>query len=67
MRCIMDQLHEELKQPMLLLPADPVSTDSDGEEPNHQNKRLLGGTTLTHDENQPNGVLYCNSFHIFSY
>ncbi|XP_022789147.1 ubiquitin carboxyl-terminal hydrolase 20-like [Stylophora pistillata] len=51
LRCIMDQLHEEIRQPVLSLTTDPESSDSDDEEPNHQNKRLLGGTSLSHTEN----------------
>lgn len=55
LRCIMDQLHEELKQPVLLFPEDPVSSDSDNDEPNHHNKRLLGGTSLSHHGNLHDG------------
>ena len=49
LRCIMDQLHEELKQPVPSLTEDSLSSDSDDDEPNHHNKRLLGGTSLPHD------------------
>lgn len=55
LRCIMDQLHEELKRPVPSLTVDPVSCDSDddNDDRNHQNKRLLGGTSLA-----PNGNLH---------
>lgn len=55
LRCIMDQLHEELKRPVPSLTEDPVSCDSDddNDDRNHQNKRLLGGTSLA-----PNGNLH---------
>ena len=57
LRCIMDQLHEELKQPMLSLMEDSLSSDSEDDEPNHHNKRLLGGTSLPHDGNLHNGIV----------
>ena len=41
----MDQLHEELKQPVFSQPVEHFS-DSETEEPNHQAKRLLGGTSF---------------------
>lgn len=56
LRCIMDQLHEEMRQPLLSLTTDPDSSESDDEEPNHQNKRLLGGTSLSHTENLQDGT-----------
>ena len=56
LRCIMDQLHEELKQPVPLLVEDSESSDSDDDEPNHHNKRLLGGTSLPHSKNLQNGM-----------
>ena len=52
----MDQLHEEMRQPLLSLTTDPGSSESDDEEPNHQNKRLLGGTSLSHTENLQDGT-----------
>lgn len=55
LRCIMDQLHEELKQPVPSLAEDSESSDSDDDEPNHHNKRLLGGTSLPHSESLQNG------------
>lgn len=57
LRCIMDQLHEELKQPLPSLMEDPASTESDDndDEPNHHNKRLLGGTSLPHNGNLHDG------------
>lgn len=42
LRCIMDQLHEELKQPVFSLPVEQLS---ETQEPIHQAKRLLGGTS----------------------
>ena len=51
----MDQLHEEMRQPLLSLTTDPDSSESDDEEPNHQNNRLLGGTSLSHTENLQDG------------
>lgn len=55
LRCIMDQLHEELKQPVPPLSEEQVSSDSDDDEPNHHNKRLLGGTSLPHNGNLHDG------------
>lgn len=52
----MDQLHEELKQPVPSLAEDSESSDSDDDEPNHHNKRLLGGTSVSHSENLQNGM-----------
>ena len=57
LRCIMDQLHEELKQPVPSLTEDLLSSDSDDDEPNHHNKRLLGGTSLPHDGNLHDGIV----------
>jgi len=51
----MDQLHEELKQPVPSLTEAPVSSDSEDDEPNHHNKRLLGGTSLPHTGNLHDG------------
>lgn len=53
----MDQLHEELKQPVPSLTEDSLSSDSDEDEPNHHNKRLLGGTSLPHDGNLRDGII----------
>lgn len=53
----MDQLHEELKQPVPSLTEDSLSSDSDEDEPNHHNKRLLGGTSLLHDGNLRDGII----------
>ena len=55
----MDQLHEELKQPVPSLTEDPVSCDSDddNDDRNHQNKRLLGGTSLAHNGNLHDGMV----------
>ncbi|KAL9988519.1 hypothetical protein ACROYT_G002974 [Oculina patagonica] len=55
LRCIMDQLHEELKQPVPSMEEDSESSDSDDDEPNHHNKRLLGGTSLPHSGNLQDG------------
>ena len=52
----MDQLHEELKQPVPSLGEDSESSDSDDDEPNHHNKRLLGGTSLPCSKNLQNGM-----------
>ena len=52
----MDQLHEELKQPVPSLAGDSESSDSDDDEPNHHNKRLLGGTSLPHSGSLQNGM-----------
>ena len=52
----MDQLHEELKQPVPSLAEDSETSDSDDDEPNHHNKRLLGGTSLPHSESLQNGM-----------
>ena len=52
----MDQLHEELKQPVPSMEEDPDSSDSDDDEPNHHNKRLLGGTSLPHKETLQDGI-----------
>ena len=57
LRCIMDQLHEELKQPVPSLTEEPVSSDSEDDEPNHHNKRLLGGTSLPHTGNLHDGMV----------
>ena len=57
LRCVMDQLHEELKQPVPSLTEDPVSSDSDDDEPNHHNKRLLGGTSLPHNGSLQDGMV----------
>ena len=58
----MDQLHEELKQPLPSLMEDPASTESDDndDEPNHHNKRLLGGTSLPHNGNLHDGMVGLN-------
>lgn len=56
----MDQLHEELKQPVPSLEEDPESSDSDDDEPNHHNKRLLGGTSLPHSGNLQDGMVVHN-------
>lgn len=53
----MDQLHEELKQPVPPLSEEQVSSDSDDDEPNHHNKRLLGGTSLPHNGNLHDGMV----------
>ena len=53
----MDQLHEELKQPLPPLAEDSASSESDDDEPNHHNKRLLGGTSLSYDENEHKGIV----------
>jgi len=53
----MDQLHEELKQPVPSLTEAPVSSDSEDDEPNHHNKRLLGGTSLPHTGNLHDGMV----------
>ena len=52
----MDQLHEEMKQPVLSLTVDSESSDSDDDEPNHHNKRLLGGTSVPHNGNLQDGM-----------
>ena len=52
----MDQLHEEMKQPLLSLTVDSESSDSDEDEPNHHNKRLLGGTSVPHNGNLQDGM-----------
>jgi len=52
----MDQLHEELKQPVPSMGEDSESSDSDDDEPNHHNKRLLGGTSLPYSRNLQNGM-----------
>ena len=45
----MDEMHEELKQPVVSFVPESVSSD-ESEEPNHHNaKRLLGGTNLPSD------------------
>ena len=41
----MDQMHEELKEPVVSLLPECDSSD-ESEEPNHCAKRLLGGTNL---------------------
>ena len=56
LRCIMDQLHEELKQPVLSVEEHSESSDSDDDGPNHHNKRLLGGTSLPHSGNLQDGT-----------
>ena len=56
LRCIMDQLHEELKQPVPSLAEDSESSDSDDDKPNHHNKRLLGGTALPYSKTFQNGM-----------
>lgn len=53
----MDQLHEELKQPLPPLAEDSASSESDDDEPNHHNKRLLGGTSLSYGENVHKGIV----------
>lgn len=53
----MDQLHEELKQPLPPLAEDSASSESNDDEPNHHNKRLLGGTSLSYDENVHKGIV----------
>ncbi|XP_048587075.1 ubiquitin carboxyl-terminal hydrolase 20 isoform X2 [Nematostella vectensis] len=63
LRCIMDQLHEELKQPITTPASDSDSSDDD-DDPNIQAKsRLLGGTSLvrqssgiTEDEDMDTGT-----------
>ena len=57
----MDQLHEELKHPVFSLPMEQLS---DTEEPIHQAKRLLGGTSSPVDS-QDNGKLCLTVFAIF--
>lgn len=39
---------------------DSESSDSDNDEPNHHNKRLLGGTSLPHSKNRQNGMAVDN-------
>ena len=44
----MDEMHEELKQPVVSFVPEIISSD-ESEEPNHHAKRLLGGTNLPSD------------------
>ncbi|XP_031574370.1 ubiquitin carboxyl-terminal hydrolase 20-like [Actinia tenebrosa] len=46
LRCIMDRLHEELKQPIMSYSRVSCDTSDESDEPNHQAKRLLGGTSV---------------------